>query len=538
MVLEITPHLHSEDLEHDDVSCIADIGFTEEEIEQFSWGMRGLFEQLPASGVGYRRYAQYPHKCYGRPEVIQTLQYIGTEWSKKYPNGPRIGIGNISLQGGGPMHPHKTHQHGLDVDIALVANTNEEIGLTWKDTKYSRQRTQELVNLIRNNPNLGIRTILFNDPEVPGVQRWAGHDDHLHVSFLSPGVQSASYSSDKQGDLRLVVPPMQGERVRQLQEDLAKVGISVTADGIFGEQTDAAVRKFQADRGLQVDGIAGFITQTKLTQLTSGQSRGISGETSSLKLQDLIDQNRSIPFDDINSGVLVDDRLFCAEIQTILCANHLLEVVDGIYGPKTQEALRNFKVSRKLDGGDKLGPTTAKALLDAKPGKGRLPDWHGGDKQAAIEAIIKEAHRQGITLKPQIAYILATIQHETADSFQPVKESYFLGEPQGENHRKTLRYYPFYGRGYVQLTWDYNYRKYSDLLGLDLVNNPDLVMRPDISLFILVDGMKRGVFTGRKLDDHISEERVDFLKARWIINGNDQAKLIEKYAMDWQTQLG
>lgn len=537
MVLEINLDLHSEDLEHEDVSCIADIGFTEEEIEQFSWGMRGLFEQLPASGVGYRRYAQYPHKCYGRPEVIQTLQYIGTEWSKKYPNGPRIGIGNISLQGGGPMPPHRTHQHGLDVDIALVANTNEEIGLTWKDTKYSRQRTQELVNLIRNNPNLGIRTILFNDPEVTGVQSWARHDDHLHVSFLSPGVESASYSSDKQGDLRLLVPPMRGERVRQLQEDLAKVGISVTADGIFGEQTDAAVRKFQAEQGLQVDGIAGFLTQSKLTQLTSGQSRGISGETSSLKLQDLIDQNRSIPFDDINSGVLVDDRLFCAEIQTILRANHLLEVVDGIYGPKTREALRNFKASRKLDGGDMLGPTTAKALLDARLGVGKLPDWQGGDKQAAIEAIIKEAHRQGITFKSQIAYILATVQHETADSFQPVKESYFLGEPQGENHRKTLRYYPFYGRGYVQLTWDYNYRKYSDLLGLDLVNDPDLVMRPDISLFILVDGMKQGVFTGRKLDDHISDDRVDFLKARWIINGNDQAKLIKKYAMSWQTEL-
>ncbi|WP_242049006.1 glycoside hydrolase family 19 protein [Planktothrix sp. FACHB-1365] len=54
------------------------------------------------------------------------------------------------------------------------------------------------------------------------------------------------------------------------------------------------------------------------------------------------------------------------------------------------------------------------------------------------------------------------------------------------------------GRGYVQLTWNYNYRKYSDVLGLDLVNDPDLVMRPDIALFILIHGMKWGVFTGIK----------------------------------------
>lgn len=537
MVLEINRNLRSKTLHHDHTACTAPIGFTAEEIEQFSWGTRGLFEQMPASGVGYECYG-LPDKCYGHSNVLQAVQYICTEWAKLYPNGPRIGIGNISLPDGGPMPPHSTHQHGLDVDIAPVANTDEEIPLTYYDSKYSRQRTQELVDLFYNNPILGIRTILFNDPEITQVAPWAGHDDHLHVSFLSPGIDSAPYSSDQDGDLRLVIPPMQGERVRKLQEDLANVGISVTTDGIFGTQTDAAIRKFQAEQGLQVDGIAGFVTQTKLTQLISGQSRAVSSEPSGLKLQDVIDQKQSIPFDDIDSGVLVEDQLFCAEIQTILRANHLLEVVDGIYGPQTQEALRSFKASRKLDGGDVLGATTAKALLDAKPGVGMLPDWQGGDKQATVEAIIKEAHRQGITSQAQIAYILATVEHETADSFQPVKESYYLGEPEGENHRQTLRYYPFYGRGYVQLTWDYNYRKYSDVLGLDLVNDPDLVMRPDIALFILVDGMKFGVFTGITLDDCISNNRMDFLKARTIINGTDQAEKVQSYAMNWQAQLG
>ena len=331
---------------------------------------------------------------------------------------------------------------------------------------------------------------------------------------------------------------MQGERVRQLQESLANVGIAIKADGTFGKQTDAAVRKFQAEQGLQVDGIAGFVTQTKLKQLISGQSRGVSSEPSGLTLQDVIDQNQSIPFDNITSGVLVEDQLFCAEIQTILRANHLLEIVDGIYGSKTLAALRNFKTNRQLDGGDMLGPTTAKALLDIKPGVGLLPNWQGGDKQATAEAILKEANRQGITSQAQIAYIIATVQHETNDSFQPVKESYYLGEIEGENDRKTLPYYPYYGRGYVQLTWNYNYRKYSDVLGLDLVNDPDLVMRPDIALFILIHGMKWGVFTGIKLDDCISNNHVDFLKARKIINGNDKAEQIQSYAISWQNQLG
>lgn len=491
---------------------------------------------MPASGEGYECYAS-PDKCYGHSEVIQAIISICSEWAKLY-RLPRIGVGNISLPNGGPMPPHSSHQQGLDVDISPVANTEEEIPLTWYDSKYSRDRTQQLVDLIHNNTVLSVKVILFNDPDIKGVEPWAGHDDHLHVSFLPPGIDSAPFSSDQDGDLRLVIPPMQGERVRQLQEDLANVGIAITADGIFGKQTDAAVRKFQAQQGLQVDGIVGFVTQTQLDQLNSGQSRGGSDEPSNLTLQDVIYQKLSIHFDEIYSGFLVKDRLFCAEIQTILRANHLLEDVDGIYGQKTKAALRKFKVSRQLSGGDVLGATTAKALLDAKLSVGILPNWKGGDKNATVEAIIQEAHRQNITSQAQIAYIIATVQHETAESFQPVKEAYYLGEPAGENHRKTLGYYPYYGRGYVQLTWDYNYRKYSDVLGLDLVNDPDLVMRPELSLFILVDGMKRGIFTGVKLDDYISDNSVDFWSARKIINGIDQAERIETYAMNWQTKLG
>ena len=64
-----------------------------------------------------------------------------------------------------------------------------------------------------------------------------------------------------------------------------------------------------------------------------------------------------------------------------------------------------------------------------------------------------------------------------------------MGELKAENYRHTLHYYPYYWQRYVQLTWRNNYQEYSDLLGLDLVNNPNLVMRPDLYIFILIDGM-------------------------------------------------
>ncbi|MCU0540805.1 MAG: penicillin-insensitive murein endopeptidase [Oscillatoriaceae cyanobacterium Prado104] len=517
-----------------EVTCTADIGLTEAEIEESSWGSRGIFAQMPSAGSGFECYGVV-EKRFGRLEVIQALRHVCSQWVQAFPNGPRIGIGNISFAEGGPMPPHVSHQQGVDVDIAPVANTDEEIPLTWDHPKYSRQRTQQLVDLLRSNPILDIRTILFNDPDIAGVEPWQGHDNHLHVSFFPSGISPESHSSDQQGDLRLVIPNMEGARVRKLQEDLVEVGISIEVDGIFGSDTDAAIRQFQQNQGLQVDGIAGIVTQAKLAQIIRGK-RGTS-KGSAISLQGLIEQNKFIPFDDLNSGLLVEDMDLCREIQTILRADGFLDVVDGLYGPMTREALRRFKASRQLGGGDVLGPTTVKALLDAKPGSGILPDWPGGDKKAAIQAIIKEARRQGITNKSQIAYILATVQHETNDSFQPVREAYFLGEPEAENYRKTLRYYPHYGRGYVQLTWDYNYREYSTLLGLDLINQPDLVMRPDISLFIVIDGMKRGVFTGVNLDDYIFAGLVDFYNARRIINGTDEAERIEQYAVSWQTNL-
>ena len=56
-----------------------------------------------------------------------------------------------------------------------------------------------------------------------------------------------------------------GADVTKLQTFLNSQGYDCgTADGIFGAKTEAAVRAFQADNGLAVDGIAGKATQEAL----------------------------------------------------------------------------------------------------------------------------------------------------------------------------------------------------------------------------------------------------------------------------------
>lgn len=66
-----------------------------------------------------------------------------------------------------------------------------------------------------------------------------------------------------------------GDDVRKLQQALQSAGYdigSTGADGVYGRNTQAAVRRYQQANGLGVDGIAGDLTQGKLYGGGSGQS--------------------------------------------------------------------------------------------------------------------------------------------------------------------------------------------------------------------------------------------------------------------------
>lgn len=55
-----------------------------------------------------------------------------------------------------------------------------------------------------------------------------------------------------------------GEAVRAVQSQLSSRGYSLTIDGVFGSQTDSAVRSFQSSRGISVDGVVGPVTWQNL----------------------------------------------------------------------------------------------------------------------------------------------------------------------------------------------------------------------------------------------------------------------------------
>jgi predicted chitinase len=211
--------------------------------------------------------------------------------------------------------------------------------------------------------------------------------------------------------------------------------------------------------------------------------------------------------------------------------------IDGLIGVRTRTAWTEFKTDVFQGNPTLIGKGSVQALqekLDALSTQltGILTD--DSTKEDVIISIKKECKAQGIGLNSQIAYVLATTEWESAQTFRPVREAFWLSE---EWRRNNLRYYPYYGRGFVQITWKDNYKKFSDILGIDLVNNPDQAMNPNIALFILVYGFKTGAFTGRSITEHITHQSVDFFNARRCINGLDKASQIKLLAEQYLAQI-
>lgn len=114
-----------------------------------------------------------------------------------------------------------------------------------------------------------------------------------------------------------------------------------------------------------------------------------------------------------------------------------------------------------------------------------------------------------------LAYMLATVFHETAQTMQPIQErgtsAYLKGKP----------YYPYIGQGLVQITWKENYAKFGVKLG-------DPLKWP-VALDIMFKGMTTGAFTGKRLSTYFNKTAEDPRGARKIINGTDKAGLIADY---------
>ena len=245
-------------------------------------------------------------------------------------------------------------------------------------------------------------------------------------------------------------------------------------------------------------------------------------------------------------------------VQRVLAELFLLnpgDDVDGQMGSRTRGAWGYFKDGAQLPDRDVIDAGSVQALLRALDNRNAVigtlkvdlqPDFAfrrnqaQANREASAAAIIAAARAKQLS-NAQIAYVLATAEHES-DSFKTLEE--YSSGAQYENRPELGNNQPgdgvrYKGRGYVQLTGRLNYTRYSDIAGLKLAEYPIMVMNwPALSVFVIVDGMLRGVYTGRRLDEFVNAGKQDFFNARRVINGTDRAQKIADQASDWQRQLG
>jgi hypothetical protein len=161
-------------------------------------------------------------------------------------------------------------------------------------------------------------------------------------------------------DLSVVIPPLydtnprvvatlspwplvrKGDRehpVQTLQYLLRARGRAVVVDGIFGPKTDAAVRSFQKQKGLAVDGIVGSNTWQALivTVKLGSQGEAVRAVQEEFQFRNLSgDPNKGLKVDGIfgpktDAAVRAFQQALAADIPTV--------TVDGIVGPVTWQAL-------------------------------------------------------------------------------------------------------------------------------------------------------------------------------------------------------
>lgn len=141
----------------------------------------------------------------------------------------------------------------------------------------------------------------------------------------------------------------EGQYVKEIQQDLIKAGFSLPvygADGVFGEETETAVMKFQRKYGLTVDGLVGPETLGKLKEVLSAGKPVLD-----FPLPDKILQ-------------LGDTGLEVKQLQRAL--NHINfdpGYIDGVYGPLTKGAVKRFQSMYAVLTNDGIyGPNTKKYI--------------------------------------------------------------------------------------------------------------------------------------------------------------------------------
>ena len=177
-----------------------------------------------------------PNLAWGTDETIAALVHCAQRYHELFPDGPKLRIGAISAERGGPLPPHKSHRTGRDADVHFVLT--QRTPKKWYEPataeNLDRERTWGLLRLVITETDVEMVLIdravqalleehalkigedaawiadLFHGS--PGssslIKHVPGHTGHMHIRFVSPiarrrGVQAY----DRLVEQGHIVPP-------------------------------------------------------------------------------------------------------------------------------------------------------------------------------------------------------------------------------------------------------------------------------------------------------------------------------------------
>ncbi|UCP00579.1 hypothetical protein LF844_12450 [Metapseudomonas lalkuanensis] len=87
----------------------------------------------------------------------------------------------------------------------------------------------------------------------------------------------------------------------------------------------------------------------------------------------------------------------------------------------------------------------------------------------------------------------------------------------------------YFGRGLVQITHKYNYSSVGKFLNIPLEDYPDLAYKREVSILMLVDGVRGRWFAGKPLNKYLDEKQSNWVRARESVNPGSPNKAATGY---------
>jgi chitosanase len=169
---------------------------------------------------------------------------------------------------------YDSHVHGSWGHVREITNGNHGPASSIGEEKWISFYIAERRNWLANHANSALHPTVYRMDAFKDLikdRKWelplpiAVRGVRIDKDVLLAGVPVRVSAHDTtQRTLRLQVPFLVGDDVEAVQRALVKSEIAVDIDGIYGNLTEAAVRRFQQQKGLVADGIVGPATSSAL----------------------------------------------------------------------------------------------------------------------------------------------------------------------------------------------------------------------------------------------------------------------------------